>query len=40
MSEGIIQPDQSETLEGEGKDLFSKFDDIIALREEIGRAHV
>ncbi|MDG5748259.1 aminotransferase class I/II-fold pyridoxal phosphate-dependent enzyme [Qipengyuania sp. XHP0207] len=33
MSEGIIQPDQPETLEGEGKDLFSKFDDIIALRE-------
>ena len=33
MSEGIIQPDQPETIEGEGRDLFSKFDDIIALRE-------
>ncbi len=33
MSEGISQPDKPQALEGEGKDLFSKFDDIIALRE-------
>ena len=33
MSEGVMQADQPETLEGEGRDLFSKFDDIIALRE-------
>ncbi len=33
MSEGISQPDKPEAIEGEGKDLFSKFDDIIALRE-------
>ena len=33
MSEGIIQSDQPQDIEGEGKDLFSKFDDIIALRE-------
>ena len=33
MSEGISQPDQPHVIEGEGKDLFSKFDDIIALRE-------
>ncbi|MBX7541366.1 serine palmitoyltransferase [Qipengyuania sphaerica] len=35
MSEGIIQPDQPETHEAHAgdKDLFSKFDDIIALRE-------
>ena len=32
MSEGISQPDQPQTLEGQpsDKDLFSKFDDIIA----------
>jgi len=34
MSEGIIQPDQPETIEGEGRDLFSKFDDVIALHSE------
>ena len=33
MSEGIIQADQPQTIEGDGKDLFSKFDDIINLRE-------
>ena len=33
MSQGISQPDKPQALEGEGKDLFSKFDDIIALRE-------
>jgi len=33
MSEGIAQADQPQTLEGEGRDLFSKFDDIIAMRE-------
>ncbi len=33
MSEGISQPDQPQAIEGEGKDLFSKFDDVIALRE-------
>ncbi|RJY09700.1 serine palmitoyltransferase [Aurantiacibacter aquimixticola] len=33
MSEGVMQADQPEVLEGEGKDLFSKFDDIIAMRE-------
>ncbi|MXO48195.1 aminotransferase class I/II-fold pyridoxal phosphate-dependent enzyme [Erythrobacter vulgaris] len=33
MSEGILQPDKPEALEGDDRDLFSKFDDIIALRE-------
>ncbi|WP_226699831.1 serine palmitoyltransferase [Qipengyuania gaetbuli] len=33
MSEGISQPDQPIEREGEGKDLFSKFDDIIAMRQ-------
>ena len=33
MSEGVSQPDQPEVIEGEGRDLFSKFDDIIAMRE-------
>lgn len=33
MSEGINQPDQPEPLPGEGKDLFSKFDDLIGQRE-------
>ena len=35
MSEGISQPDQPQTLEGHAgdKDLFSKFDDIIAMRQ-------
>lgn len=33
MSEGVLQADQPQTLEGEGRDLFSKFDEIIALRE-------
>ncbi|MGV2497701.1 serine palmitoyltransferase [Pelagerythrobacter aerophilus] len=33
MSEGISQPDKPETLEGESRDLFSKFDDLIAMRE-------
>jgi len=33
MSEGISQPDQPQTTDGEGGDLFSKFDDIIAMRE-------
>ena len=35
MSEGISQPDQPQPLEAQAgdKDLFSKFDDIIALRE-------
>ncbi|MBD3729229.1 MAG: aminotransferase class I/II-fold pyridoxal phosphate-dependent enzyme [Sphingomonadales bacterium] len=33
MSEGISQPDQPEAVAGEGKDLFSKFDDIIHTRE-------
>ncbi|WP_284123723.1 serine palmitoyltransferase [Parerythrobacter aestuarii] len=32
MSEGISQPDQPAETEGGEKDLFSKFDDIIALR--------
>ncbi|MGI8943721.1 MAG: serine palmitoyltransferase [Qipengyuania sp.] len=35
MSEGISQPDRPQTLEGEGRDLFSKFDDIIGLRERL-----
>lgn len=33
MSEGILQPDQPETHDGGDTDLFSKFDDIIALRQ-------
>lgn len=33
MSEGISQADQPTEVEGGEKDLFSKFDDIIALRE-------
>ena len=33
MSEGISQADQPQELAGEGKDLFSKFDDLIAMRE-------
>lgn len=33
MSEGISQPDRPVQHAGEGKDLFSKFDDLIAMRE-------
>ena len=33
MSEGVMQPDQPVDQEGGEKDLFSKFDDIINLRE-------
>ncbi len=33
MSEGIAQTDRPQTIEGEGRDLFSKFDDVIAMRE-------
>ena len=33
MSEGIAQPDRPETPGGGETDLFSKFDDIIAMRE-------
>ena len=33
MSEGILQPDKPEALESDNRDLFSKFDDVIALRE-------
>lgn len=33
MSKGISQPDRPETREAQGRDLFSKFDDIIAMRE-------
>ena len=33
MSEGIAQPDRPETPAGGETDLFSKFDDIIAMRE-------
>lgn len=33
MSEGVSQADQPAVLEGEGRDLFSKFDDLIAMRE-------
>ncbi|WP_435418937.1 aminotransferase class I/II-fold pyridoxal phosphate-dependent enzyme [Parerythrobacter aurantius] len=32
MSEGISQADRPEALEGEGGDLFSKFDELIAMR--------
>ncbi len=32
MSEGISQADRPEALEGEGRDLFSKFDELIAMR--------
>ncbi|MEZ5743578.1 MAG: aminotransferase class I/II-fold pyridoxal phosphate-dependent enzyme [Sphingomonadaceae bacterium] len=33
MTDAISQPDQPETLEGGTPDLFSKFDDLIAMRE-------
>ena len=33
MSRGISQSDQPIERNGDGTDLFSKFDDIIALRE-------
>ena len=33
MSEGISQPDQPAVIDGDGTDLFSKFDDVIALRK-------
>ncbi|WAT17331.1 aminotransferase class I/II-fold pyridoxal phosphate-dependent enzyme [Aurantiacibacter sp. MUD11] len=35
MSEGISQPDQPVEREGESKDLFSKFDETIAIRENL-----
>ena len=35
MSDGIMQPDAPEELEGGTADLFSKFDDTIALRENL-----
>lgn len=35
MSEGITQPDQPPVLEGEKPDLFAKFDETIALRENL-----
>ena len=33
MSEGVSQADRPEPVEGEGPDLFSKFDPLIAMRE-------
>ena len=33
MSEGIGQADQPQVLEGDERDLFSKFDEIIRTRE-------
>ena len=33
MSEGVSQPDQPEELAGGNRDLFSKFDPLIAMRE-------
>ena len=33
MSEGIDEPDRPEAREGHDRDLFSKFDDLIAMRE-------
>ena len=33
MSEGILQPDQPPELTGDSPDLFSKFDDLIAMRQ-------
>ncbi|WP_241461681.1 serine palmitoyltransferase [Aurantiacibacter luteus] len=33
MSEGVMQPDQPDGAVGGDRDLFSKFDDIIAMRE-------
>lgn len=33
MSEGISQPDRPQVREGDAPDLFSKFDDLIAMRE-------
>ena len=35
MSEGVMQADKPPVREGEGKDLFSKFDDVIATRENL-----
>ncbi|GMM93808.1 serine palmitoyltransferase [Qipengyuania sp. MTN3-11] len=33
MSEGVSQPDRPAQMEGDGGDLFSKFDSVIAMRE-------
>lgn len=33
MTDGIDEPDRPEVRAGEGRDLFSKFDDLIAMRE-------
>ena len=33
MTEGVSQPDQPQVLEGDTRDLFSKFDDVIAQRK-------
>ena len=35
MSEGIMQADQPEVREGAAPDLFSKFDDVIQMREQL-----
>ena len=35
MSEGIIQPDEPQVLEGHEKDLFAKFDPLIEMRENL-----
>ncbi|WP_375290855.1 aminotransferase class I/II-fold pyridoxal phosphate-dependent enzyme [Qipengyuania sp.] len=35
MSEGIIQPDAPQVLEGHAPDLFAKFDPLIAMRENL-----
>ena len=35
MSEGVSQADRPQEIEGEGGDLFSKFDDLIAMRENL-----
>jgi 8-amino-7-oxononanoate synthase len=32
MSEGVNEADRPEVIEGEGRDLFSKFDDVIGMR--------
>ena len=37
MSEGIGQAGQPQVLEGDERDLFSKFDEIIRTREALSR---
>ena len=40
MSEGSTNADRPDAAEGSGDDLFSKFDDLIAQREDTARRPV